>query len=272
MNYINTLYNTPAFEEFIGIFGGWRIWLTLAWNDIKLRYRRSSLGPFWITLSMAIKIYFMGFLYSHLFKIDITTYFPFLASGIIVWTTVSTIINESAFAFVLSENYLRNIKILFSHIIMRIILRNLIIFAHNILAFIPIIMYFHGYDNNFSALNIMLLIPNLLLISIMAFSWVGIAAIIGTRFRDMALIIDSLIQIVFFVTPIMWMPSLLPEKYQFLAWLNPFYHVVNLIKEPLLGHSVDIISYQVIFGLITVGFTAFYYLMNKNKYKVIFWL
>src|SRR3990167_7170629 len=52
----------------------WRIWLMLAYQDIKLRYRRSVLGPFWITMSMAITVYSMGYLYGHLFHIPIQEY------------------------------------------------------------------------------------------------------------------------------------------------------------------------------------------------------
>lgn len=261
-----------ALEEITGLVTGWRIWLTLAWNDIKLRYRRSSLGPLWLTISMAIRIYFMGFLYAHLFKVDINVYFPFLASGIIIWTTISTLLNEATIAFIESENYIRNIKILFSHFAMRIVARNIIILAHNLLAYLPIILFFSVNDPNFKVMNLLLFIPNLFIITLCAFLWAFIFAMGGARFRDMTLIIDSIMQVVFFMTPIMWMPSLLPENYQLLVQLNPFYHVMNLIRDPLLGHDVHLISYEVIFSFIAVGFATFYYLLNKNKYKIIFWL
>ena len=72
-----------------------RIWLLLAWQDIRLRYRRSILGPFWITISMAISIYSMGFLYGNLFKMDLQQYFPFLATGLLTWTFINTVISDS---------------------------------------------------------------------------------------------------------------------------------------------------------------------------------
>ena len=73
----------------------WRIWLLLAWHAVKLRYRRSTLGPFWITISMAITIYTMGILYGHLFKINLAVYYPFLATGILGWNLISLIVNGS---------------------------------------------------------------------------------------------------------------------------------------------------------------------------------
>src|SRR5436190_24289563 len=66
----------------------WRIWLTLAYQDIKLRYRRSVLGPFWLTISMAVTVYSMGFLYAHLFHTDLQQYYPFLVAGMLCWTMI----------------------------------------------------------------------------------------------------------------------------------------------------------------------------------------
>src|SRR5438128_5122767 len=77
----------------------WPIWLMLAYQDIKLRYRRSVLGPFWITLSMAISVYSMGYLYGHLFHSDLQVYFPFLVSGMISWALISSLISDLTDAF-----------------------------------------------------------------------------------------------------------------------------------------------------------------------------
>ena len=102
--------------------------------------------------------------------------------------------------------YLRNMKIPYSHLTLSLILRNLIIFAHNLLAYIPIMVYFMLYQDNINYYNYLFFIPNLIIFSINAF-WCSIIAILGTRFRDMQLIVDSIIQVVFFITPIMWLPS-----------------------------------------------------------------
>lgn len=267
-----TTYQSAAMQELAGIITGWRIWLILAWDDIRLRYRRSSLGPFWITISMAIKIYFMGFLYGHLFKVDVAQYFPFLASGIITWTTAATIINESSNVFVESESYLRNMKISYAHLAMRVIVRNIIIFVHNLLAYIPIILYFGPGLHEFHAINLLFFIPNLFIVVLDSIFIGTILAIIGTRFRDMPLIVDSILQVIFFMTPIMWLPSLLPARLTWLATFNPMYHILNAVRAPLLGQPVELASYLCL-AIVTLGsFLGFYYLMNRCKYRIIFWL
>ncbi|MGH7155400.1 MAG: hypothetical protein ACREF3_15850, partial [Acetobacteraceae bacterium] len=79
-----------AIYDFKCAFGDWRMWLLLGTNDIKQRYNRSRVGQFWITLSMVVMTGALGFVYSYLFKTPITTYLPFLAMGIIVWTLISS--------------------------------------------------------------------------------------------------------------------------------------------------------------------------------------
>ena len=109
----------------------WRIWMLLGWQDIKLRYRRSQLGPFWITISMALTIYVMGFLYSSLFKTQMRNYFPSLATGMLVWSLISTIVNESTSAFTSASNYLKQLKMPYTIFALRSVVRNFIIFGQN---------------------------------------------------------------------------------------------------------------------------------------------
>ena len=68
----------------------WRLWTMLGWNDIRQRYRRSVLGPFWITISMAVFITLLGVIYSHIFKIELKTYLPYLSLGYIIWGFIAT--------------------------------------------------------------------------------------------------------------------------------------------------------------------------------------
>src|SRR5262245_37934316 len=67
----------------------WRVWMMLGWQDIRQRYRRSTLGPFWITISMGAMIGGIGLLYAGMFKTSVADYFPFLALGFIVWGLMS---------------------------------------------------------------------------------------------------------------------------------------------------------------------------------------
>ncbi|PNL60048.1 ABC transporter permease, partial [Legionella anisa] len=88
------------YKELKAIFVEWPIWFMLGTQDIKLRYRFSSIGPFWITINMAITVYSMSFLYSHLFKVKLEDYLPYLTSGIICWSFLSNLFIEGSNAFI----------------------------------------------------------------------------------------------------------------------------------------------------------------------------
>lgn len=257
-----------ASQEVKAITNYWRIWYVLGFQDVQLRYRRSAIGPLWLTLSTAIMIYSMGFLYSHLFKLDLNVYFPYLASGFICWQFIATLLNESTSAFIDAINYIRNQESFYSVFLMRIVLRNVIVFFHNFLAFIPIALIFHT-GLGWKTLTIFF---GLFLICVNGFFWGSIIAVLSTRYRDMQQIVMSLIQVIFFMTPVMWMPNLLPEKVSWLVQWNPFAHFLNLIRAPLMNQLIDIWSIGVVTFMTALGAYFYFLTMNKYKQKIIFWL
>ena len=255
-------------EEFKAIFIDWPIWFMLGTQDIKLRYRCSAIGPFWITINLAVTVCSMSFLYGHLFKVNIGEYFPYLTTGIIGWAFISSLILEGSNAFIEAESYIRNHDVFVSMFIMRLFLRNLIIFAHNLLVFIPI-MFFYDIGISF---KILLIIPGLFILGINAIMWGTLLSFITTRYRDVGQILNSLMQIVFFLTPIMWMPYLLPEKYQWLVIYNPFNSFLNLIRVPLMNTVISPQNLVMVFGVSIFGLILYSYCLMKYKYRLVFWL
>ncbi len=246
----------------------WRIWSMLAWQDIKLRYRRSTIGPFWITISMAITIYSMGFLYGHLFRINLATYFPFLATGMVTWSLISAIITESTNVFIEAENFIRNLRLPYSIFVIRCILKNCIIFLHNLVAIIPIYFLYHVK----LSWQLFLVIPGIFIILLNGVIYGSILGYLGTRYRDLTQIISSSIQVVFFLTPIMWMPEILPAEYRNFLILNPFYHYINLIRNPLIGNIVSLYDYLIPIVMTLVGLSIFTFLFQSTRNRLVFWL
>src|SRR3990167_3665325 len=207
--------NQLAWNDVMEGITKWRVWLLLAYQDIKLRYRRSILGPFWITLSMAITVYSMGYLYSYLFRMPIREYFPYLVAGMLAWSLISTTITDLVDTFTNAGNMLKQIKLPYSLYIHRIIARNMLIFFHNIFVIVPVLIIFSVKLN----LNFLLLIPGLFIIYFNAMTFGIILAMIFSRYRDISQIIKSLIVVVFFITPIMWKPSILSPNKQLIISL-----------------------------------------------------
>ena len=89
----------------------YHLWGRLGWNDILQRYRRSLLGPLWLTISMAVLIGALGLLYAKLFKVDAAEYIPFLAIGFVLWQLISGILLDGCNVFVQSEGIIKQIKL-----------------------------------------------------------------------------------------------------------------------------------------------------------------
>lgn len=213
-----------------GIFA-WPVWTTLAWQDIRQRYRRSVLGPLWITLTMIVTIAGMGPLYAALFRLDAREFIPYLALGIISWGLISMLILEGCATFSGADSLIRSVRLPLTMHAFRMIGRNMVIYLHNWVAYVPFMIYL-GIMPTWTWLMV---IPGLLLVVIAAIPVAIILGLFCARFRDMQPIVGSVVQLAFFLTPIFWKPEALGTRVAF-AKYNPLFMLVDLLRGPILGY------------------------------------
>lgn len=256
-----------AFRDIADGLRAYPVWTALGWQDIRQRYRRSALGPFWITLTMLVTIAGMGPLYGALLKQDVRDFVPYLALGIITWGLISTLILEGGASFSASDNIIRSVKLPLSLYILRGIYRNLIIFFHNVIAYVPVMLY-AGITPKMEWL---LAIPGLVIIVAAAFPTGIILGIFCTRFRDMQPIVASVVQLAFFLTPILWKPAALGTR-AYIAQFNPLYMFMELVRGPIYGAIPDASVYL---GacLVTVAlYVVALPLFVRFRARVAFWI
>lgn len=236
-----------AVKDIQGGLQAYHVWVITGWQDIKMRYKRSTIGPFWITLSLGITVAAMGALYARLFSQKVAEYIPYLSIGMIVWALISTLVIESCSIFIQSEAIIKQIRLPFSIYVLRMIWRNLIIFFHNAVVLIFVYLWF-----SIAWRWQVVLVPFGLLIIAFNAMWIGL--ILGTlsaRFRDIPQIVTSLMQVLFFVTPVMWRARLLKDHMWVAKW-NPAYNLMKLVMRPLQGRIPS--EYSLVFvAIITVG-------------------
>src|SRR5580692_4642029 len=90
------------------------MWNALAFQDIRLRYRGSLLGPFWLTISTLVMVVAMGVIYPLLFHQEPSTYLPFLTVGLIVWQLMNGMITEGCDTFLREAAVIQQVPIPFS--------------------------------------------------------------------------------------------------------------------------------------------------------------
>jgi len=245
----------------------WPLWGLLGWNDIRQRYRRSLLGPFWLTASMAIMVVALGIIYSRIFKTDIQDFLPFLCVGLLAWGFISSALNEAGTLFIGSESYIKQVRLPFSLYVFRFVWSRLIIFGHNFIIYFGVLAYFKMWPGAvvMAALpGFVLLIFNALLVCI----YLGMAA---ARFRDIPQIVSSVVQIVFFLTPIMWKPEYLGAQ-SYLVEFNPFYHLIELVRAPLLGRLPSSTSYEAVFLISAANLLVASVFFVRYRSRIAYWV
>jgi ABC-type polysaccharide/polyol phosphate export permease len=227
-----------AIQDIVDGAAMWPLWGKLGWNDILQRYRRSLLGPLWLTASMAIMVVALGVVYAQIFKIALRDFMPFLCIGLLIWGFISTILTESGTLFTGSESYIKQIRLPYSVYVYRFIWSKIIIFAHNFVIYFGILVYFQIWPGTAA----LYAIPGFLLMTFNGALTSLYLGMVSARFRDIPQIVASMTQIVFFVTPIMWKPELL-GAHSVLMTFNPFYHLVEIVRAPLLGQLPSLENY-----------------------------
>lgn len=256
-----------AMLDLIEGLGAWAIWGLLGWQDVRQRYRRSILGPLWLTLSMGIMVGGLGYLYGDLFKTPLDDYIPYLTGGFVAWGLISTVVIESCTVFVAADGFIKQLRLPLALYMFRLIWRNLIVFLHNLLAFVVVAAVFELVPN----WRLIWLIPGLLVVLYTGF-WLGL--VLGSlcaRFRDIPQIVSSLIQVVFFLTPIMWKPALVTGRPVFVQE-NPFFHFVELIRAPLLGAEIAPETWLVTLGCALGGSLLAFLFYARVRRRIAYWV
>ena len=170
----------------IGYGRNWRI---KTW----LRYRGSILGPFWQTITTAIMIGAMGFIYAKLFNVELENYLPMLAVGLILWQFTSGMITEGCSTFMAVQGIIQKVKLPSLHAY-RSVYRNVLVLAHNFVI-VPVVLIIFPHPVNW--LRLFSLLPAFAFIVINGVTTSILLGMICARFRDVPPIVSSVVQVLF---------------------------------------------------------------------------
>lgn len=238
------------------------------WQDVAQRYRRSRIGAFWLTANMGVLVVALGVLFAVLFRTPLREFLPYVCAGLVVWGYMAGTITEGCTSFIASEGLILQVRMpLFTHVL-RVLCRNAIILAHNLLIF-PVAMVAVGLAPTWS---MAWAIPGWIVISLnLLWMMLGLA-VLCARFRDITQVVQNLLQVMFYMTPLMWMPHALPDGMTYVLAFNPFFHLVSLVRNPLLGQPIPGTSWGVALGLLVIGWGLAVPFFARYRHRVPYWL
>ncbi|HSV03916.1 MAG TPA: ABC transporter permease [Phenylobacterium sp.] len=241
---------------------------SLAWHDVVSRYRGSILGPFWITLSMGVMVLGIGLLWGGLFRVPAHQFVPMVAVGIVFFGMVTMTINEGCETFVQAAGMLSQTSLPIFTFVWRTVLRNLINLGHHIVIVAAVLVWagLWGHANYLgAALGFVFLVVNV--------AWASMSvAIISARFRDIPQAVASITQAAAIMTPVYWPADRIPPSYRWVLDFNPFYHVLDAVRAPLLGEAVAPHTYGVLAGMAAGGWALTFWLFARTRRKIVHYL
>jgi ABC-type polysaccharide/polyol phosphate export permease len=245
------------------------LWGRLGWLDVKRRYRRTVIGPFWSSISLAIYVFAVGMVGAGLWHQNLHEYLPFLVAGLITWTLVSTVINEGCLLFISSTHLFRQIGFDYSILGYSLVWRNLIVFLHHLVVYVVILVIFAPGSVDFSTV---LAIPGMALVLMNALWVVLLVGVLCLRFRDIQPLVGNIVSVSMFITPIFWPPeNLRGTEHLIFVDLNPFYHVISVVRAPLLGQVPSAANYAWVLGMTAGGWALTYLFLRRFRSRIAYW-
>lgn len=260
-------YSTAVRDVTTG-FLAWDMWGRLGWRETLRRYRRTTIGPFWTTASVGLFVVMLGGVWSRVWSQDALTYLPYLTSGMITWMMVSATLTEGSLAIVLAESLIKQLRISYTALVCTVIWRNVVVFGHNLVIMVLVCAYV-GLAPTWATL---LFVPGLVLFCVNAMWMVLVLSMACARYRDVAPLIGSLLQIAMFITPVLWTPGQLQGRMALVVQFNPLYHLLELLREPLLGRAPELPTW--ILGSVgaVVGWAFAMFLFSRFRRRIPYWL
>jgi ABC-2 type transport system permease protein len=255
---------------------GWRqreLWGHLGWQDIRQRYRRSLLGPIWITISMAVTAIALGILYAGLFGNPLEEQLPYILVGFIVWGFIAGCINEGSEVFIANEGLIKHLPSPISVHVYRLVWRQVLFFAHNLIVYAVMLVVFPQplkWTDLSAFVAFVLLVVN--------GAWIALLiGIVSTRFRDLPPVTQSVVQLLFFLTPIVWIYDDLANNPAVaerarIVQFNPIFHFVEIIRRPMLGQDQHLHNWIIVASIAVVGWVLTLLVMRRYRGRVAYWV
>lgn len=244
-------------------------WWLMANQDTALRYRRSVIGPFWISISTAVMVFGIGHIYASLQGRDAIEFLPYVGCGMTAWILISSLVLDSCQVVLESDHFLRSVRLPIPILAARMVQRNMVMYLHHLL--VIGVMLALPFINKFPTFVALLAIPGLLLYAALGFMLALGLGPLCTRFRDLAQVVGSAVQFAFFMTPIFWDVSHLPETPIFVD-ANPLHHLIEIVRAPMLGAPASALSWGVSLACLAVATAFGLVVLSVSRQKIFTWL
>jgi len=235
---------------------------SFALRDFKERYVGTGLGQLWYVLSPVITIFIYTVIFSDFMKMKMNiidnsyAYSIYLVPGLLAWTSFSTILMRLNTSFFEKSNLIKKINVPMFTFQIAIVMTEFLLFILSFLLGIGFLLIV-GQDVTWTFL---LLLPIMALQTLFAFSIGVILSLFTPFFKDLKEAIPIVVQLWFWMTPIIYMREMLEKKYPALLVYNPFYYFARIYQDIFLYskvpslHTLLVITVMTFITLFVAGY------------------
>lgn len=229
-------------------------WTYATWLEIVTKYRKSRLGLFWAFSPPVLYAFGVGWFFAHLQGISASEFIPHLGIGYVLFRLVTVSVMESTTAFASSSSFILDGRTRLTDYVLRVVAKAMFYF----LTAMPVIVVSLVLSPSFQWTGLITVIPAIALL-LLNIAWLGIVvAVIGARFPDIHELTGSVLMFSFLFTPIIWVASQVPADSLRggIARVNPLFHLVEVVRAPLLGEPVEQLTVVYLAGMLAIGWVV----------------
>lgn len=236
-------------------------------NNLRMRYRRSSLGFLWSLLNPLLVMTVISVVFSIIFQQDLKSYSVYIFSGLAPWWFISAAIIGGCSTLINAEGFLKKVyipKALFPVVSVTTEAAN---FIFSIIS-LYILALLLGFQISWT---IVLLPLAITLAYFFTLGWALIVGVVTVYFRDLSQILVVVFQALFYMVPIVYPLTAIPEELRFLFLLNPFYYYIMLFRKVIYGSpSLTASDWIITFLLSAISLLFGIYVLMKQDRDLIY--
>ncbi|MCP4073723.1 MAG: ABC transporter permease [Hyphomicrobiales bacterium] len=226
------------------------------------------MGTIWLMMGLVLIVSAKGMLFAGILNLPADRIIPNIAIGLLLWRLFSGIVLASCTAFSgFKSNFESGYFPLFIPIF-EVVVRQIFEFVHGIIPMMIIVLIFLVPQP--TALLFLIVGLSLSLLTVLPVGY--LLAVISTRYRDIAALIQSSMKLIYFMTPVIWLPEMAKGALKWVLIFNPFFHLIEIVRAPLIGQPIDPANWVVVLGIAITSWLLVAFSYRLYGRRILLWL
>jgi ABC-type polysaccharide/polyol phosphate export permease len=243
------------------------MWIFQAYHNLSARYKRTFLGSLWIASGMLSISLCVSLIVGGMFGQNLAEVLPYIMGGILVFQLAGYIVMQAPEVFVANGGIIKNHAYPYTFYVYEGVANCFMQFLHNLVVYLLFNLAIGAFK--ITSWTIVLGLP---VVIVSMFTWGTVIGLLSARFRDLRFMIPFIGNLLFYLTPIMWRPDQMHGGKEYIAYVNPFYGLVEIVRAPLMGLEAPGVAWMLALGTMFSGILVWLIVFPAFRRRIPFWV